>query len=70
MKNTICQLDSVTGGQMNSYVITTADGKIIVVDGGYTEDALKADAQDVIRFAETESLTAHANSIKVRFDLD
>ena len=40
MKNTICQLDSVTGGQMNSYVITTADGKIIVVDGGYTEDAL------------------------------
>ncbi len=36
----------------------------------YTEDALKADAQDVIRFAETESLTAHANSIKVRFDLD
>ena len=36
----------------------------------YTEDALKADAQDVIRFAETESLTAHANSVKVRFDLD
>ena len=35
----------------------------------YTEDALRADAQDVIRFAETESLTAHANSIKVRFDL-
>lgn len=36
----------------------------------YTEDALRADAQDVIRFAETESLTAHANSIKVRFNLD
>ena len=36
----------------------------------YTEDALRADAEDVIRFAETESLTAHANSIKVRFDLD
>ncbi len=32
----------------------------------YTEDALKADAEDVIRFAETEGLTAHANSIKVR----
>ena len=29
-----------------------------------------ADAADVIRFADTESLTAHANSIKVRFDLD
>ena len=36
----------------------------------YTEDALRADAQDVIRFAETEGLTAHANSVKVRFDLD
>ncbi len=36
----------------------------------YTEDALKSDAQDVIRFAETEGLTAHANSIKVRFNLD
>ena len=36
----------------------------------YTEDALRADAADVIRFAEAESLTAHANSIKVRFDLD
>lgn len=35
----------------------------------YTEDALKNDADDVIRFADTEGLTAHANSIKVRFDL-
>ena len=39
MKNTLCQLNSVTGSQMNSYVITTADGKVIVVDGGYHEDA-------------------------------
>ncbi len=36
----------------------------------YTEEALRADAEDVIRFADTEGLTAHANSIKVRFDLD
>lgn len=36
----------------------------------YTEDALKNDAEDVIRFADTEGLTAHANSIKVRFDID
>lgn len=36
----------------------------------YTEDALKADAEDVVRFAETEGLTAHANSIKVRFNID
>lgn len=35
----------------------------------YTEDALRADAEDVIRFADTEGLTAHANSIKVRFDI-
>lgn len=33
----------------------------------YTEDALKADSEDIVRFAETEGLTAHANSIKVRF---
>lgn len=36
----------------------------------YTSDALRNDAEDVIRFADTEGLTAHANSIKVRFDLD
>lgn len=36
----------------------------------YTESALKNDAQDVIRFADTEGLTAHANSIKVRFDIE
>ena len=36
----------------------------------YTEEALTNDAEDVIRFADTEGLTAHANSIKVRFDLD
>lgn len=35
----------------------------------YTEEALKSDAEDVIRFADTEGLTAHANSIKVRFDI-
>lgn len=36
----------------------------------YTEEALREDAEDVIRFADTEGLTAHANSIKVRFELD
>lgn len=36
----------------------------------YTEFALKDDAEDIVRFAETEGLTAHANSIKVRFDMD
>ncbi|MBQ4113005.1 MAG: MBL fold metallo-hydrolase, partial [Clostridia bacterium] len=41
MKHMLCQLGSVTGSQMNSYVITTADGKVIVVDGGYREDAQK-----------------------------
>ena len=34
----------------------------------YTEKALSADAGDIVRFAETEGLTAHANSIKVRFE--
>lgn len=34
----------------------------------YTEDSLKNDKDDIIRFANTEGLTAHANSIKVRFE--
>ena len=39
MKNTIYQLGSATGGQMNSYIVITADGYVIAVDGGYREDA-------------------------------
>lgn len=34
----------------------------------YTEDALSEQTDDIVRFAEVEGLTAHANSIKVRFD--
>lgn len=34
----------------------------------YTEQALRNDADDIVRFAETEGLSAHANSIKVRFE--
>lgn len=33
----------------------------------YTEQALAQDKDDIIRFANTEGLTAHANSIAVRF---
>ncbi len=33
----------------------------------YTESALARDKDDIIRFANTEGLTAHANSIAVRF---
>ncbi len=33
----------------------------------YTESALMADKEDIERFAETEGLTAHANSITIRF---
>ena len=34
----------------------------------YTEDALKECKDKVVSLAETEDLTAHANSIKVRFE--
>ena len=49
MKNTITQLNSVGGGQMNSYVITTAEGAVLVVDGGYRNDAenLLSDLREV-----------------------
>ncbi len=39
MKNMIYQLNSVTGTQMNSYIVTTAGGRVIVLDGGFREDA-------------------------------
>lgn len=34
----------------------------------YTETALNKDADKIIKFAQTEGLTAHANSIKIRFE--
>lgn len=34
----------------------------------YTEDALRDAHDDIVKLAETEGLTAHANSIKVRFN--
>ena len=33
----------------------------------YTKEALEAGSEDIICIAEREGLTAHANSIKVRF---
>lgn len=33
----------------------------------YTDEALRADKDDIIRFANTEGLTAHANSIIIRY---
>ncbi len=32
----------------------------------YSEEALKRDSSDIIKFAETEGLTAHANAIRIR----
>ena len=34
----------------------------------YSKDALRPVHEDIIRFAEAEQLTAHANSIRVRFE--
>ena len=34
----------------------------------YTEDALRAAKDDIVTIAEREQLTAHANSVKVRFE--
>ena len=38
-QNAIYMLKSVTNIQMESFIITTADGKVIAVDGGFREDA-------------------------------
>ena len=34
----------------------------------YSREALKDIHKDIIQFAEAEKLTAHANSIRVRFE--
>ena len=47
MKNTIYQLNSVTNIQMNSYVITTADGKVIAIDGSGSRFSLKERLRDL-----------------------
>ena len=39
MKNAIYNLQTQTPIQMQSNVITTADGKVIAVDGGHRQDA-------------------------------
>ncbi|MBP3666692.1 MAG: MBL fold metallo-hydrolase [Clostridia bacterium] len=39
MKNSIHMLASVDGGQMNSFIITTEGGHVIVIDGGENNDA-------------------------------
>jgi len=36
----------------------------------YTEKALKKAKDDIIKFAEAEGLTAHANAIRIRFEED
>lgn len=41
MKNEIHMLAPVGMRQMNSFIITTEDGHVIVVDGGFREDAAK-----------------------------
>ena len=34
----------------------------------YSREALEPVSQDIVQFANSEGLTAHANSIKVRFE--
>ena len=38
MKNTVHMLKSITNIQMMSFVITTEDEKIILIDGGWPQD--------------------------------
>lgn len=41
MENRIYMYDNAKNRQMMSFIITTKDGKVIVIDGGYDEDAEK-----------------------------
>ena len=50
MKNTIYQLNSVTNIQMNSYIITTADGKVIAITvSPFEYDIVKVEDEAFIR---------------------
>ena len=42
--------------------------RMIVSDPDKAKEALEAVYPDVVKFANNEQLTAHANSIKVRFE--
>ena len=41
MKNTIYMLASESNRQMNSFIVTTGEGGVIVIDGGWADDADK-----------------------------
>lgn len=56
-----------TGGTARFFSPLSVDSFVKKVSFiSYTESALKAVGNDVIKLAETEGLTAHANSVKVR----
>ena len=42
MKNAIRMLTSESGRQMNSFIVTTEEGGLIMIDGGYAFDGLVA----------------------------
>ena len=41
MENVMYMLDSTSNRQMNSFIVTTKEGGVIVIDGGYEFDAEK-----------------------------
>ena len=41
MKNTLYMLNSTSNRQMNSFIVTTEEGGLIMIDGGYAFDAEK-----------------------------
>lgn len=56
-----------TGGTARFFSPLSVDSFVKKVSFiSYTESALKAAGKDIVKLAETEGLTAHANSIKVR----
>lgn len=58
-----------TGGTARFFEVLNADifmRKMSVIK--YTKEAIMADGADVIRLAESEQLTAHANAVRVRLE--
>ena len=64
MTNTIHMLPSATEGQMMSIILTTAEGGLILIDGGRREDA--APLLDYLKKTDLEGYRALIEKLGIR----
>ena len=62
MKNSIHMLASVDGGQMNSFIVTTEGGAVIVIDGGENNCKKCSDKVHPVLFPRPHGTSLRPNS--------